>query len=171
MAVLLYLVERHEEVISREELLDAVWPDIHVGDDSLTAAIIKIRRALGDNARNPTHIETIPKRGYRLVSPLAVSEGDHPAGSAIVADTKASGSGKRLMPALAILVAVLGIALYAAFPSEDLPEPEGIVADTSAVIEVIPFSNVSGDSAQEYLALWISDTILNDLANNSELSV
>ena len=171
MAVLLYLVERHKEVISREELLDAVWPGIHVGDDSLTAAIIKIRRALGDDARSPTHIETIPKRGYRLISRLGVSEGHDQAVSAIIADLKATGSEKRLLPALAILVAVLGIALYSAFPSEDLPEPQATVADTLAVIEVMPFSNVSGDAAQEYLALGISDTILNDLANNSKLSV
>ena len=53
MAVLHFLVERPGKVVSREELLDAVWPGIHVGDDSLTAAIIKIRRALGDDARNP----------------------------------------------------------------------------------------------------------------------
>lgn len=171
MALLLYLVERHEEVISREELLDAVWPNIHVGDDSLTAAIIKIRRALGDDARSPIHIETIPKRGYRLISPLGVSGDDDPAIPSTVADAKATGSTKRLLPALTIPVAVLGIAFLTALLTEDLPEPQATVADASTVIEVMPFSNASGDSSQEYLALGISDTILNDLANNSELSV
>ena len=171
MAVLLYLIERHKEVISREELLDAVWPGIHVGDDSLTAAIIKIRRALGDDARDPSHIETIPKRGYRLISPLCDSDSDDPSTYAVVTKPKVAVSGKWLLPALAILVAILGIAISATLSSKGAPELQDSPVDALAVIEVTPFSNVSGDSDQEYLAVGISDTILNDLANNSGLSV
>lgn len=171
MAVLLYLIERHEEVISREELLDAVWPGVHVGDDSLTAAIIKIRRSLGDDARSPTHVETIPKRGYRLISPLGVSEVDGLATSEMIAASKATVSGKWLLPVLVTFAALLAIMFFTNFRNVELPEAQATVAGTSTVIEVMPFSNASGDSAQDYLALGISDTILNDLANNSGLSV
>ncbi|PSL18165.1 transcriptional regulator [Shimia abyssi] len=53
--------------MSRERIHDAIWGDVVVGDNSLTNAII-IRKAFGDNARNPSVIETIPKRGYRLIA-------------------------------------------------------------------------------------------------------
>jgi DNA-binding winged helix-turn-helix (wHTH) protein len=75
--VLVYLARRAGLVVAREELLAAVWPGVIVGDDVLTQAVIKLRKALGDEARRPTYIETISKRGYRLVAP--VSEPGRPA--------------------------------------------------------------------------------------------
>src|SRR5438045_2676887 len=68
MALLCYLAERPGQVVSREALLAAIWPGVVVGDDSLTQAVIKLRKALGDVADAPVYIQTIPKRGYRLVA-------------------------------------------------------------------------------------------------------
>jgi len=59
MAVLLLLARRAGEVISREELLATVWSGSVVGDDTLTQAVIKLRKALGDDTRSPRYIETI----------------------------------------------------------------------------------------------------------------
>src|SRR5262245_42253424 len=64
MALLCYLADRPGQVVSREALLSAVWPGVVVGDDSLTQAIIKLRKALGDTADAPHYIQTIPKGGY-----------------------------------------------------------------------------------------------------------
>jgi adenylate cyclase len=69
--VLVYLARRAGQVVSRDELLTAVWPGVVVGDDALTQAIIKLRKSLGDDARRPTYIETLAKRGYRLIVPVA----------------------------------------------------------------------------------------------------
>lgn len=69
--VLVYLAGRAGQVVSRDELLTAVWPGVVVGDDALTQAIIKLRKALGDDARRPEYIETLAKRGYRLIAPVA----------------------------------------------------------------------------------------------------
>ena len=69
--VLAYLAGRAGQVVSRDELLSAVWPGVVVGDDALTQAIIKLRKALGDDARRPAYIETLAKRGYRLIAPVA----------------------------------------------------------------------------------------------------
>lgn len=71
--VLVYLARRAGQVVSREELLSAVWPGVVVGDDALTQAIIKLRKALGDDARRPAYIETLSKRGYRLIAPASVA--------------------------------------------------------------------------------------------------
>ena len=69
MQVLLRLADRPGGVVTREELLDGVWPGVVVGDEALTQTIIKLRRALGDDPRRPTYVETIAKRGYRLIAP------------------------------------------------------------------------------------------------------
>src|SRR5687767_12097299 len=68
MQVLAYLAARPGEVVPREELLHALWPGVVVGDESLSQTIIKLRKALGDSARHPSYIETVPKRGYRLLA-------------------------------------------------------------------------------------------------------
>jgi TolB-like protein/DNA-binding winged helix-turn-helix (wHTH) protein len=73
MAVLVYLAERPGQVVSREELLSAVWPGLVVGDDSLTQVVIKVRRAMGNAPEEPAYIQTISKGGYRLVAPVVQS--------------------------------------------------------------------------------------------------
>src|SRR5262245_32698792 len=67
MEVLVFLADRPGRVVSRDELLAALWPGVVVGDATLTQAVIKLRRALRDPPRSPRYIETISKRGYRLV--------------------------------------------------------------------------------------------------------
>ncbi len=66
--LLVFLTQRAGEVVSREELRSALWPGVIVGDNALTQVITKLRKALGDTARQPTYIEAISKRGYRLVA-------------------------------------------------------------------------------------------------------
>ncbi len=68
MDVLLCLAERAGELVTRNELHDAVWQTEFVADNTLVKRIAQLREALGDDARSPTYIETIPKRGYRLIS-------------------------------------------------------------------------------------------------------
>jgi DNA-binding winged helix-turn-helix (wHTH) protein len=59
------------EVLSKSCLLDLVWSDVTVGDASLTVAVGELRDALGDNPEEPDYIETIPRRGYRLIAPVS----------------------------------------------------------------------------------------------------
>ena len=72
-AILCLLAEHAGEAVSRQELLEHAWTGVVVSDDSLTQAVIKLRKALGDSSRNPQYIETIPKRGYRLVAPVGAA--------------------------------------------------------------------------------------------------
>ena len=74
MELLLCLGQANGSVVSREELFSAVWPGVTVGEDTLTRAIFKLRRALGDDPKAPRFVETVPKRGYRLLVPLVVAE-------------------------------------------------------------------------------------------------
>ena len=74
MDVLVYLAERAPKVVGREALLDTIWDGRAQTDEPLTRCISDLRRELGDDRANPTYIETIPKRGYRLlVPPMALT--------------------------------------------------------------------------------------------------
>jgi TolB-like protein/DNA-binding winged helix-turn-helix (wHTH) protein/Flp pilus assembly protein TadD len=70
MDVLVYLAARAGVVVSKEELLAAVWGDAFVEEGALSQAIHSLRKVLRDDARQPRFIQTIPKRGYRLVAPV-----------------------------------------------------------------------------------------------------
>jgi DNA-binding winged helix-turn-helix (wHTH) protein/TolB-like protein/Tfp pilus assembly protein PilF len=92
MEVLLALAARAGAVVSREALLESVWPGAVVGDEALTQAIIKLRKALGDHPRAPTYIETIPKRGYRLIAPVTRSDFAPPTAGVVAAPALEPGS-------------------------------------------------------------------------------
>src|SRR5436309_2446844 len=65
--VLVYLAEHRGEVVSKDDIMRAVWSDACVTDDILTRSIYELRKVLQDDAKQPKVIETIPRRGYRLI--------------------------------------------------------------------------------------------------------
>ena len=67
-SVLLYLFERPGRLVTKQELLDAVWPDIHVTEGVLKRAVLEIRKALNDPVEDPLFIQTLHRRGYRLLA-------------------------------------------------------------------------------------------------------
>ena len=76
LSVLLHLVEAAPNMVSTEELLERSWPGVVVGDNALHQVIGRLRRAFGDDARSPSYIETLPRRGYRLMQPTKHVEAD-----------------------------------------------------------------------------------------------
>lgn len=115
MDVLVCLAERAGEVVSREELLQRVWQDAHVTDDVITQAIAALRRALRDDRRQPSVLETVPRRGYRLLPPVRFQGSDHSIGWSGISTTPAppaSSLGHRhSMPVLLSLAATLLLAI------------------------------------------------------------
>ena len=73
LALLSFLAERPGEVVTKEELFGAVWPNTTVGDAALVTCIQELRKALRDNARRPRYIETLHRRGYRFIGEKASS--------------------------------------------------------------------------------------------------
>jgi adenylate cyclase len=71
MQLLICLAERAGEVVSVDELLDRVWKDVIVSQDSVYAAVAALRRTLGDDPKNPTYIANVVRRGYRLIAPVS----------------------------------------------------------------------------------------------------
>jgi DNA-binding winged helix-turn-helix (wHTH) protein/tetratricopeptide (TPR) repeat protein len=68
--LLLHLLDRAGTLVTKEELLDALWPDANVTDNALTQAVSELRQALGDDAGAPSFIKTVARRGYRFVAPV-----------------------------------------------------------------------------------------------------
>jgi transcriptional activator of cad operon len=73
MDLLVYFAGREGQVVPKSDIAAALWPDVEVNDDALTRTVWKLRRALGDEARSPRYIETVPKRGYRLLAAVSPS--------------------------------------------------------------------------------------------------
>lgn len=71
MDALVYLAERPGQVVSKDDLIDFVWQGRSVTDDVLTVTICALRKALGDDARQPEYVETVPRRGYRWIAPVS----------------------------------------------------------------------------------------------------
>src|SRR5712664_1868393 len=109
--ILTVLLQRPGAVVTREELRNQNWPaDTFVDfDNSLNTAINKLREALGDSADNPRFIETLPRRGYRLIAPVTAVDGTtRGAGQGVSAGTPPSG--RKMVVTVAIVVLAVGIA-------------------------------------------------------------
>ena len=72
LAVLQVLARKAGRVVTKDELFRTVWPDTAVSDATLSSCILELRKALGDNARQPRYIETLHRRGFRFISATAL---------------------------------------------------------------------------------------------------
>lgn len=163
--LLVHLARRPGEVISRNDLLAAVWPNVVVNDETLTQAINKLRRSLGDDAHVPTYIETVSKRGYRLVAPVAPAPASAP-GSLIP-------QRRRHWPWLAALmaggVALVLLLVNARWPIavDDFPGAR----DPLPIVAVLPLANQSGDPGRDYFCDGVTEDIIGALGRFSGLRV
>jgi len=92
--VLVYILERRDRIVGKEELIENFWNDTAVTDNAVVQCIAEIRRALGDDPRGPRFIKTIPKVGYRFVATvteeLPLAKPPHVPGSLAPVTTAAS---------------------------------------------------------------------------------
>jgi DNA-binding winged helix-turn-helix (wHTH) protein len=72
--LLLILVEQKGAILSKQELLDRVWPDTNVEEGSLRVSIAAVKKALGQERSEPSYIKNVPGKGYCFVAPIADSE-------------------------------------------------------------------------------------------------
>ncbi len=140
--VLTVLLQQPGEVVTREELRNQNWPaDTFVDfDNSLNTAINKLREALGDSADNPRFIETLPRRGYRFIAPVAGVDGA-PRETATGVSARQRSSSRKIVVAAAIAVLAAGIAgglLWRARHARRLTEKDTIVLGD--------FANSTGDA-------------------------
>jgi TolB-like protein/DNA-binding winged helix-turn-helix (wHTH) protein/tetratricopeptide (TPR) repeat protein len=173
MEVLLCLAAHAGEVLPKEELLKAVWPDTFVTEDALKRCISELRRVFEDDAREPRVIETIPKRGYRLVAPVVPANGARDSStqatpSPVITGATGTGTRRRWRWTAAVGGAVLISAMLISL--------RGRWGDAGAVppihsLAVLPLQNLSADPAQEYFSDGMTDALITDLAQIGSLKV
>ena len=175
ISVLVCLAQQQGQVVTREQLEDTVWAGMVVGYDSLASTIIKLRKAFGDDSKHPRIIETVPKKGYRLIASASSAEGGYtPAEEISTEETPATEPGavtSRLVGvAVIVLLAVPGLWLISNITSTDEPTVQTMTTTKPAIV-VLPFDNLSNDPDQEYFSDGITADLITDLSRLSGLSV
>jgi DNA-binding winged helix-turn-helix (wHTH) protein len=194
--LLLMLVERPNEIITREKLRQRLWPhDTFVEfDNSLGVAVRKVRDSLNDIAEAPRYVETVPRRGYRFVAPVTVlgSETSIPAepltepmvaappvsdgdGSTPQAGKSQSHSRYWLAGVSLVLIIVVAGAIYG-FRTFRKRAPKPVAADgeappirTRRSVAVLGFRNLPGRAEDNWLSPAFSEMLATELAANGAL--
>ena len=177
--VLAMLLQKPGELVTRETLRRELWPQAIVDfDHGVNKAISKIRDALGDSSENPRFVETIPGRGYRFLADVKPIEAPaaspdasapEPASPAAAAPIVVASSPRRMRAILAIGLVAIVIAIAAAF---GLRAPRNEPARlTPQSLAVLPFENLTHDSAQEYFADGMTDELITSLGQIRALHV
>lgn len=145
--VLCYLAERPGQLVTIDELMDAHWEGAVVTPNAVTRVIAQLRKALDDDARNPTYIETVARTGYRCIAPVAINSSNRP---------------RNLRWGIALVAAALLLSVWQWLPDEPAAKPR---------IAVLPFKNLTGDAALDYLGEGLSEELISTLAGIPGLTV
>jgi TolB-like protein/DNA-binding winged helix-turn-helix (wHTH) protein/Tfp pilus assembly protein PilF len=159
--ILQVLLERPGELVTREELRARLWAaDTFVDFDAgLNNAVKKLRDALEDSSDHPRFIQTVPRRGYRLIAPI-----DGP---------RTARRGRRGAVAIAVALAALAVAMSLDPTRTWLRRRLALSSQAPAIrsLVVVPFQNLSGDAAQDYFVDGVTDAVTTNLAQIGTLRV
>jgi transcriptional activator of cad operon len=161
MQLLIDLAEHAGNVVSIDDLLDRVWAGVTVTPDSVYQAVTALRRLLGDNAKQPAYIVTVPRQGYRLIAPVTVLRVDPPAPKP-----------RRAVRPLVIGGAVLALlCLFAVYQQVSRVHSVSSVAVAPApvAVGVLPFLDFTDTMDQEALADDVTEGLVNRLSTKPEL--
>jgi len=172
MEVLVCLAEHAGETLSKENLLRTVWPDTFVSDDALKHCISGLRRVFEDDAREARVIQTIAKRGYRLVASVkpvnGIKESRSPVRPALILRMMGS-RGRRWWVGATVATVILLSVLQVAVQRIRSASASGVPRIHS--LAVLPLRNLSPDPSQEYFSDGMTDALMTNLAQLSSLKV
>jgi TolB-like protein/DNA-binding winged helix-turn-helix (wHTH) protein len=157
MRLLLCLAEQPGEVVSIDTLLSQVWSGVVVTPDSVYQAVAGLRRLLGDDAKQPAYIVTVPRLGYRLVAPVEPHADALPVQSAVRA-------GSRMYAAIAAAVVVgVGSVTYYFVSAREAPSPTSVA--------VLPFLDLTDTMNEEPFADGMTEELIHKLSKVPGLRV
>ena len=177
------LVERAGDVITRDEIIAAAWPEAVVEDNNLNMQIAALRRTLDNGAPATSCIQTVPRRGYRFVAPVLrdrrpapsvaqlpdVPEPD-PAGHRPDPNSRFRYQLRRPVIAWAAGALTLFAIAIAAWQVTSRLLPSAVAVPRLSIV-VLPFANLSGDPAQQYFADGITEDLATDLSRLADMLV
>jgi len=158
--VLLALAKRNGDLITRDEFIDELWDGRPIGDEPINRCLSQLRGHLGDKSRPYRYVETLTRRGYRLLQPVELLQPAH-ADEPVVTPAPAPPRATRWQLLVAALViAVFAMAVWVWPPPGDFKS-----------IGVLPFENASLDPANDYLVSGFKDELVNTLHNIPNFTV
>jgi TolB-like protein/DNA-binding winged helix-turn-helix (wHTH) protein/thioredoxin-like negative regulator of GroEL len=177
--VLRVLLERHGQLVTKEELLNAVWGHAVVTDGAVGQCLVDLRRVMGDESQQ--FIRTVPRRGYIFDSPVAESDdvprsdnGDALPSASPQTHDRAFLTRRTLGPAALAALAVVAV-LWSVWPTRDGDAIASLHSRAQQAphnsIAVLPFVDLSAEQDQQYFSEGISEEILNLLAQAPNLQV
>src|SRR5262245_36773585 len=165
--VLTYLVVHHGRLVPKNELVEAVWPDTAVTDNSLSQCLFEIRRALDDDSQ--TAIRTVARRGYVFDIPVSMVVGGRATmehrefeGSRVTRRLRRSRPGLALGAVLVVIAVVVG--LNVSRLRNRLSEASATPSAT-VKLAVLPFENLTGDPRQEYFSDGLTEEMIAQLGH------
>jgi adenylate cyclase len=175
LETLLTLVQSSGRIIEKEVLITRLWPDTFVEESNLTYTIGQLRKTLGDDARHPRYIETIPKRGYRFIVDVEEVLSDMGAVSNELArrvKTTIVESQGAANPTSETIYAEQVEGIHVMEEQHHCEGRSGAITERRlGSIAVLPFLDMSPDRDQEYFCEGLADELINSLASLPNLHV
>jgi transcriptional activator of cad operon len=182
MRLLLCLADLPGEVVSIEELLNRGWGEVVVSSDSVYQAMTSLRRQLGDAAKQPTYIETVPRLGYRLVAKvrrLPGSQESQPSHRSQAQAGKPAPGASRVRAGLAVAIAAglcLALAVISLSRSGNSsvsasPQASAAAQQPEKSIAVVPFLDLTEGMVEETFADGMTEELIDKLSKIPELMV
>jgi DNA-binding winged helix-turn-helix (wHTH) protein/TolB-like protein/Tfp pilus assembly protein PilF len=177
--LLILLVERRGQTVTKNELMDTLWRDTYVDENNLAVTVMMLRKAFGETAFDKKFIETVPKRGYRFVAETQETTADlliekQTLTRITIEEKQARGLKSVLrrpfaLAAISLIIAGLGIFLSARYLSAN-KKP---LAQTNVprTIAVLPLKNLSAEAEEEPLSIGLTDALITRLGNIRGLAV
>jgi adenylate cyclase len=159
-SLLRYLVENADRLVTKEELLKAIWPDVTASDESLTHCVSEVRQALHDG--DQAIIKTVARRGYRFAAPVTRVAAHAEAPPA--AESRPAGFDSGTRPTIEDARERAYVPYPPPHAGEGREGPQPCVA-------VLPFTNLGGDPEQDYFSDGMTEDIITELSRFSELLV
>jgi TolB-like protein/DNA-binding winged helix-turn-helix (wHTH) protein/Tfp pilus assembly protein PilF len=177
LAILQMLLDRPGEIVTREELQKKLWPgDTFVDfEHSLNAAVKRLRAALSDSADQPRYIETLARRGYRLVAPVNDAAAEPETEKVVLVPGESPSRARvafrvrRLWVVAAAPVCLVGIALWGW--RQSLHPAPSLAVPAVRSLAVLPLENLSGNPSQQYLADGMTEELIGRLSMIHDLRV
>lgn len=170
--VLQILLEHPNEVVTREDLRQRLWPDNTFVDYdlALNKAVTRLRDALGDAPENPQFIETVPRHGYRFIGALEPSNSLQTVAVPAAAPARAQISWWLYAAIAALVVGILAWRFGAKLTTHTFATGDSDAAEIHS-LAVLPLENLSKDSSQDYFSDGVTEALTTELAQMSSLRV